>query len=71
MLEVPPGQANEVIKKLINVDVSIVGQPRFTKIAERVSQALGRDTANRLGFESLGPRQFVLRAFERVPAAKT
>ena len=70
VLEVPPGQANEVIKKLINVDVSIVGQPRFTKIAERVSRALGRDTAARLGFESLGPRQFVLRAFERVPAAK-
>lgn len=64
-LETPPDQANQVIRRLIQLDTSDAALPSSTKAAERVARALGQRQARRLGFESDGPRRFIRRALER------
>ena len=70
VLEAPPERANEVIKNLIRIDTSSAVWPRATKIADTVRRAIGRDEARLLGFENLGPRQFVARVFESASPVK-
>lgn len=65
VLETPPNEANEVLRSLIRVDTRDLPLTRATESASSIARALGRGRAGQLGFEDVGPREFVARALTR------